>query len=160
VIDRSRGTQVEREIVVFRLAESVYGIDIDVVREIIRMQGITPVPNAPDFIEGVTNLRGKICPVMDMRRRFGLPLARITADSRIVVIEIDGEDVGMIVDAVEEVLRLPGSSVEPPPLREVKSINTDIIEGIANLGTRLIVLFDVDRILSDGPEGELEEIAA
>jgi purine-binding chemotaxis protein CheW len=160
VIDRSRSPEAEREIVVFRLAESVYGIDIDVVREIIRMQAITPVPNAPDFIEGVTNLRGKICPVMDMRRRFGLALGRITADSRIVVIEIDGEDVGMIVDGVEEVLRLPGSSVEPAPLGEVESMNTDIIEGIANLGTRLIVMFDAERILSDGPDGESEGIAA
>ena len=160
MIDRSRSPEAEREIVVFRLAESVYGIDIDVVREIIRMQAITPVPNAPDFIEGVTNLRGKICPVMDMRRRFGLALGRITADSRIVVIEIDGEDVGMIVDGVEEVLRLPGSSVEPAPLGEVESMNTDIIEGIANLGTRLIVMFDAERILSDGPDGESEGIAA
>jgi len=145
---------------VFRLAESVYGIDIGVVGEIIRMQGITLVPNVPDFVEGVTDLRDKICAMIDLRRRFGLPLARITADSRIVVIEIDGEDVGVIVDGVEKVLRLPGSSVELPPVRAVKSIKSDIIEGIANLSTRLSVLFDVDRILPDGPEGELDEIAA
>jgi purine-binding chemotaxis protein CheW len=150
----------ERQIVVFRLADAVYGIDIRAVREIIRMQAITPVPNAPEFIEGVTNLRGKICPVMDLRRRFALDVSRITGDSRIVVLEIDGEDVGMIVDGVAEVLRVPGGRVEEPPLSEVEGVCSDVIEGIANLGERLIVLFDVDRILSDGRDGELERVAA
>lgn len=150
----------ERQIVVFRLADAVYGIDIHAVREIIRMQEITPVPNAPDYIEGVTNLRGKICPVMDLRRRFGIEVSRTTGDSRIVVLEIDGEDVGMIVDGVAEVLRVPGGRVEQPPLSEVNGVRNDIIEGIANLGGRLIVLFDVDRILSEGPEGEPERMAA
>ena len=160
MIDQTEALDDERQLVVFRLAEDVYGVDIKAVREIIRMQEITPVPNAPDFIVGVTNLRGKICPVMDMRRRFELPAARKTGDSRIVVLEIDGEDVGMLVDGVAEVLRLRQGSIEPPPLRDVLRAGNDVVEGIANLNGRLIVVFNAQRILSADTDDSVSAVAA
>jgi len=160
VIDKTDSLDDERQLVVFRLSEDLYGVDIKAVREIIRMQEITPVPNAPGFIIGVTNLRGKICPVMDMRRRFELPAARKTGDSRIVVLEIDGEDVGMLVDAVAEVLRLRQRSIEPPPLSDAFRDGNDVVEGIANLNGRLIVVFNVHRILSADSDNSVSAVAA
>ena len=160
MIDKTDSLDDERQLVVFRLSEDLYGVDIKAVREIIRMQEITPVPNAPGFIIGVTNLRGKICPVMDMRRRFELPAARKTGDSRIVVLEIDGEDVGMLVDAVAEVLRLRQRSIEPPPLSDAFRDGNDVVEGIANLNGRLIVVFNVHRILSADSDNSVSAVAA
>lgn len=143
---QERGSD-ERQLVVFRLANDVYGIEIQAVREIIRIHDVTRVPNAPEFIEGVINLRGRICPVMDLRRRFGVDVADASSESRIVVVEIQGEDVGMIVDAVTEVLRVSGERVQPPS-SVVTSAGTRVVEGIVNLGDRLIMLVDLDTLLS------------
>ncbi len=144
--DQGSGS-AERQLVVFRLANDVYGLEIQAVREIIRMQEITRVPNAPEFIEGVINLRGRICPVMDLRKRFAVGASDVTAESRIVVVEIAGEDVGMIVDAVTEVLRIPGDRIKPPS-SVVTTTETRVVEGIVNLDDRLIILVDLDTLLS------------
>ncbi len=101
----------ERQLVIFDLADEAYGVNIETVREIIRMQEITQVPRTPDYVEGVINLRGKVIPVIDMRKRFGFPVAEHTKDTRIVVIDIDGNDIGATVDAVTEVLRLGAESI-------------------------------------------------
>jgi purine-binding chemotaxis protein CheW len=144
-------TRAELQLVVFRLATDIYGLEIQAVREIIRMQEITRVPNAPDMIEGVINLRGRICPVMDLRKRFGLTMGDATAESRIVVVEVNGEDVGMIVDAVTEVLRVPGDRIQPPS-NVVAGSNMRVVEGIVNLDDRLIILVDRDALLSADDE--------
>jgi purine-binding chemotaxis protein CheW len=144
---RDRNTVNEGQLVVFRLANDVYGVHIQNVREIIRMQEITRVPNAPEFIEGVTNLRGKICPVMDLRRRFDVAVTDSTPESRIVVAEINGEDVGMIVDAVTEVLRVGGERIQPPS-SVVTIAERRVVEGIVNLDDRLIILVDLDTLLN------------
>ena len=91
-----------------------YGVDIGAIREIIRMQDITQVPGTPAFVEGVVNLRGKVNPVVDLRKRFGLPVGERSADNRIVVVDIGGQDIGMIVDAVTEVMRISTDAVGPP----------------------------------------------
>ena len=83
-------------------------------REIIRMQDITTVPRTPEFVEGVINLRGKVTPVVDLRKRFGLPVPEQSKENRIVVVDIGGQDIGVVVDAVTEVLRISSNSVEPP----------------------------------------------
>ncbi len=150
---QERGIE-ERQLVVFRLANDVYGLEIQGVREIIRMQEITRVPNAPEFIEGVINLRGRICPVMDLRKRFDVTVADVTTESRIVVVEISGEDVGMIVDAVTEVLRISGDRVQPPSA-VVTTADTRVVEGIVNLDDRLIILVDLDTLLSDTAQAML-----
>jgi purine-binding chemotaxis protein CheW len=162
IMANEAGGSAERQLVVFRLAQDVYGFEIQAVREIIRMQEITRVPNAPEFIEGVINLRGRICPVMDLRKRFGISISDATAESRIVVVEIAGEDVGMIVDAVTEVLRVAGDRIQPPS-SVVKTADTRVVEGIVNLDNRLIILVDLNTLLADGDQavfGGSEALAA
>jgi purine-binding chemotaxis protein CheW len=147
----------ERQLVVFRLAQDTYGFDIDDVREIIRMQEITRVPNAPTNIEGVINLRGRICPVLDLRARLGVRVSAATAESRIVVVEIDGDDVGMIVDAVTEVLRVPADSIQPTASLAVAA-DSRVVEGIANFDDRLIIVVALGTLLSGEDQGLLAEV--
>jgi purine-binding chemotaxis protein CheW len=149
-LDQAKGTTMasdERQLVVFQVGAELYGVDIAGVHEIIRLPAITRVPRAPGFVEGVINLRGKVIPVVDLRRRFGLPSAEHTRASRIVVVEIGDQVVGIIVDAVSEVLRVSGSTIEPPsPV--VAGIDSDYLHGIAKLPERLVILLDLDRVLA------------
>ena len=145
---RERATSMERQLVVFRLASQVYGVDIGSVREILRMQQITHVPHAPEFVEGVINLRGKICPVVDLRKRFGVEVSELTDDSRIVLADVHGDYVGMIVDAVTEVLRINSDRVEPMP-ELVGAGDSGFIEGIANLDERLIIVVNLEAAFSE-----------
>jgi purine-binding chemotaxis protein CheW len=137
----------ERQLVVFQLGAELYGVDIARVHEIIRLQTITRVPRAPSFVEGVINLRGKVIPVVDLRRRFGLPLADHTRATRTVVVEIGDQVVGIIVDSVSEVLRVSTATIEPPsPV--VAGIDSEYLQGIAKLPERLVILLDLDRVLA------------
>src|SRR3989442_7906343 len=141
------GMSEEQQLVVCQLAAELYGLEIWRVHEIIRLQSITRVQRAPAFVEGVINLRGKVIPVVDLRRRFGLPTADHTRASRIVVVEIGDQVVGIIVDSVSEVLRINTSTVEPPsPV--VAGIDSEYLHGIAKLSDRLVILLDLDRILA------------
>lgn len=138
---------MEQQLVVFELANEHYGLDISAVEGIIKMQAITKMPQAPAFVEGVTNLRGTVVPVLDLRKRFGLPVMDHTKDTRIVVVYMDKTKIGMIVDGVSEVLRIPEESIEPtPPM--VSNVNTAFIRGIAKLDNRLVTLLDLSKVLS------------
>ena len=137
----------ETQLVVFDLASEFYGVDIGDVREIIRMQSITRVPGAPPFVEGVINLRGSVVPVVDLRKRLDLTLTEQTQETRIVVVDIAGRDVGVIVDGVTEVLRIPLSSVEPPSSM-IANVDSDYLRGIARLEGRLIILLDLSKALA------------
>ncbi len=137
----------ETQLVIFDLASEFYGVDIGDVREIIRMQAITRVPGAPSFVEGVINLRGKVVPVVDLRKRLNLKVGEQTMESRIVVIDIGGRDVGVIVDGVTEVLRIPLSAVEPPSTM-ITNVDSDYLKGIAKLESKLIILLDLNKVLS------------
>ena len=137
----------ERQLVVFELAAELYGVEIARVHEIIRLPAVTRVPRAPAFVEGIINLRGKVIPVVDLRRRFGLPMADHTRASRIVVVELGDQVVGIIVDGVSEVLRVNTSIVEPPsPV--VTGIDSEYLQGIAKLPDRLVILLDLDRVFA------------
>ena len=140
---------MERQLVVFELADEMYGVDIDTVEGIIKMQAITKVPQAPGFVEGVTNLRGSVLPVMDLRRRFKLSAAAASLQNsmRIVVVALEGLKIGMVVDAVSEVLRISDDTVEPPPPL-VTSVDSAFITGIAKVAERLIILLDLGKVLS------------
>ena len=143
------GNEVEeKQLVIFDLAEETYGVDIGSVREIIRIQEITKVPRTPDFVEGVINLRGNVIPVIDLRKRFGFQQTDATKDTRIVVVDINGNDIGVVVDAVTEVLRLSSDAVEPPT-GVIVSADSDYLLGIAKLESRLIILLDLQRALSN-----------
>lgn len=140
---------MERQLVVFDLADENYGVNIGTVREIIRMQSVTHLPEAPDYVEGVINLRGRVIPVVDLRRRFSLAASEHSPDSRIVVVDIAGEDIGVIVDSVTEVLRVAESAIEPASAL-VTTDDSYYMEGIAKIGERLLILLDLDRVLAAG----------
>ena len=148
--------QAEKQLVVFDLATEAYGVDISAVREIIRMQEITRVPKSPEFVEGIINLRGNIIPVVDLRKRFNLTVSEQNKDNRIVVVDIGGRDIGVIVDAVTEVLRITGDSVEPPS-SVITTADSTYLLGIAKLESRLIILLDLESVLSDREMGMLDE---
>ena len=149
--------QDEQQLVVFDLADEGYGVDISAVREIIRLQEITQVPRTPEFVEGVINLRGKVIPVIDLRKRFGLTVEAESQDNRIVVVDIGDQDIGVVVDAVTEVLRIPTDSVEPPA-SVITTDGSDYLLGIAKLESRLIILLDLRKVLSVDEEGALSEM--
>lgn len=142
-----QATVEEKQLVVFSLAAEAYGVDIGSIREIIRMQEITRVPRTPEFVEGVINLRGKVIPVVDLRKRFGFPASETTKDTRIVVVDIGGQDIGVTVDAVTEVLRIGVDRVEPPS-SVITTADSDYLLGIAKLESRLIILLDLEQALA------------
>ncbi|MBN2238691.1 MAG: chemotaxis protein CheW [Dehalococcoidales bacterium] len=137
----------ETQLVIFDLASEFYGVDIGDVQSIIEMQTITRVPGAPSFVEGVINLRGSVVPIVDLRKRLDLNIGDQTKESRIVVVNIAGRDVGVIVDAVTEVLRIPYSIIEPASSMITDS-GSDYLRGIAKLENKLIILLDLDKVLA------------
>ena len=146
---------MEQQLVVFDLASESYGVHIGAVQSIIKMQPITVVPRAPASVEGVINLRGTVLPVIDLRVRFGLTADEATKDTRIVVVEIDGTEVGMVVDGVSEVLMVSDEEIEPPsPI--VTTVDSAFITGIAKVDSRLIILLDLTRVLSAEEEADLQ----
>jgi len=142
------------QLVTFSIGEEEFGVDILKVQEIIRMMEITKVPRAPDFVEGVINLRGKVIPILDLRKRFGLATRDHDKHTRIIVIEISNMIVGFVVDSVSEVLRIPSNTVEPPP-PVVSGMESEYISGVGKLADRLLILLDLDRLLSREEQGAL-----
>ncbi len=149
--------QDEQQLVVFDLSSEAYGVDIGAVREIIRLQDITKVPRTPEFVEGVINLRGKVIPVVDLRKRFGLPAEEESKENRIVVVDIGAQDIGVVVDAVTEVLRIATESVEPPA-SVITTADSEYLLGIAKLDSRLIILLDLERVLTETEHSPLLEM--
>ena len=147
-----------RQLVTFHLDGEEFAVEILKVQEIIRRIDTTRVPNAPDFVEGVINLRGKVVPVICLRKRFGLPDRDKSNASlnRIVVVEVGGAVAGLAVDSVSEVLRIPEDTIEPPP-RLVK-VDRDYVSGVGKLQDRLLMLLDVDKILNDAEKAACSEI--
>lgn len=136
------------QLVVFDLAHEFYGVDIGAVNTIIRMQEITKIPRTPEFVEGVINLRGSIVPVIDLRKRFGLPVSDATKSSRIVVVEAGGQMIGMVVDAVAETLRLSADMIEPPsPV--VVNVDSAYVRGVGKQENRLVILIDLEKVLTE-----------
>jgi purine-binding chemotaxis protein CheW len=148
----------ERQLVVFQLGAELYGVEISRVHEIIRLQAVTRVPRSPMFVEGVINLRGKVISVINLRRRFGLASAGHTRASRIVVVDINDQVIGMVVDGVSEVLRVNTATIEPPS-PTIAGIDSEYLQGIVKLPERLVILLDLDRVLSREERRALEEAA-
>ena len=133
------------QLVSFRLGQEEFGIDILKVQEINRMVEITKVPQAPHYCEGVINLRGKVIPVVDLRKKFDMETAERDKNTRIIVCDVNSKVVGMIVDAVEEVLRIQDSKIEPPP-EIITSSTVDYIKGVAKMEKRLLIFLDITKI--------------
>lgn len=148
LLDKTKSDQQELlQLVSFKIGEEEFGVDILSVQEINRMSQITKVPNTPDFIEGVINLRGRIIPVLDLRVKLGLMKLEHNKNTRIVVVELKGQTVGFIVDEVSEVLRIPKNITEAPPTM-VGGIDSEYITSIGKLEDRLLILLDLEKILS------------
>ncbi len=145
------------QLVSFNLGKEEFAVDILKIQEINRLVEITKVPRSPDFVEGVINLRGKVIPIIDLRKRFNLPASESTKQTRVVVVDIDNMVVGLVVDAVSEVLRLPASTVEPPP-PIVAGIDSEYISGVGKLEDRLLILLELDKVLSKDEKKVLETV--
>jgi purine-binding chemotaxis protein CheW len=145
------------QLVTFSIGDEEFGVEILKVQEINRMMEITRVPKAPDFVEGVINLRGRVIPVIDLRKRFGLESKVHDKDTRIIVIEINKMIVGFVVDAVSEVLRIPADTVEPPP-PVVAGLDSEYISGVGKLEDRLLILLDLDRLLTRQEKSQLSQV--
>ncbi|MDD4733005.1 MAG: chemotaxis protein CheW [Desulfovibrio sp.] len=145
------------QLVTFRIGEEEFGVDILAVQEIIRTMAITKVPKAPNFVEGVINLRGKVIPIVDLRRRFGMEDRAGDKHNRIIVIETGNIIVGFMVDSVSEVLRIPASTIEAPPA-VVSGLESDYIDGVGKLDDRLLIMLDLDRLLSGQEKEALNKV--
>lgn len=143
------------QVVSFTLGAEEYGVDIASVQEINRMVPITRVPRAPRFMEGVINLRGQLIPIVDLRTRLGMPRAEHGKSTRIVVAEIGAKRVGMVVDAVSEVLRIAADQIEPPP-EMIAGVETEYIRGVGKIEDRLIILLDLAQVIAVAEKRELE----
>ncbi len=146
------------QVVGFRIGTETFGVRIGSVREIVRVPEITAVPNAPDTIEGVINLRGKIIPVMDLRKRFGQEEIHSDKKNRILVVELDHKLVGLIVNSASEVLKIPPSDVEAPSTVFAEG-ESSYVTGVGKLKGRLIILLDIAKLLHRPEFKKLEEAA-
>ena len=147
VREERKAVEATEHLATFFLASEEYGVDVRVVQEIIRVSEITQVPRAPDFIKGVINLRGRIIPVIDLKRKLGLGDVEPTRQSRIVVVKIKERLLGLLVDGASQVLKVPVSSIEAAP-DEVTEVDSTAVRGVAKLPGRLIILMDLARTLS------------
>lgn len=147
----------ELQLVTFRLANEEYGLPITKVQEINRLVPVTKLPQTPSFMEGIINLRGRIIPVIDLRKRFGMAITAHDEDTRIIIVEIKGQIVGATVDAVREVVRLDTANIEPPPTNV--AVDSQYIDGVGKIDDRLIILLDLDKVLTDQEELTVKEIS-
>lgn len=135
------------QLVGFSIDNEQFGVDILMVQEIIRAAPITPVPNSPDFVEGVINLRGNIIPVIELRKRLNLYTEETDEDSWILILDIEGKVTGFIVDSVSKVLKILKSSIEPPPELVVAGLESQYIHGVCDIGDKLLILLNFNHIL-------------
>jgi purine-binding chemotaxis protein CheW len=143
----------ETHIVGFRVGRETYGVPITSLREIVRVPEITTVPDAPDYLEGVINLRGRIISVVDLRKRFGQPAAAIDRRNRILIVEHRGRLAGMIVDSASEVLKIPESEIEAAPAM-MREGGLDCVTSLGKYQGRLILLLEIEKVLTAGQQNE------
>jgi purine-binding chemotaxis protein CheW len=136
------------QLVGFVIGKELFGVDILMVQEIIRETPITPIPNSPNFIEGVINLRGNIIPVIDLRKRLNLrDMTAPAGQTWIMILNVNGRITGFIVDSVTQVLKVPSNSIKPPPDIVVSGLQSQYITGVCRIDKRLLILLDFSRIL-------------
>ncbi len=152
----------EAQLVVFQLGKEDFGVDIDQVREIIKPTEITKMPNSPEFVEGVINLRGQITTIMDLRKRLNLETSDQSEHTRIIIVEMAHNTLGMVVDSVTEVLRLSKADIDPTPSIST-TVETEYIQGVGKVTTgdqtRLLILLDLTKVLTNDELTHLESRA-
>jgi purine-binding chemotaxis protein CheW len=147
------------QLVSFQLDKELYGIEITKVREIILITDITRIPQTPHYVKGLINLRSTVIPVIDLRSLFGLQEGAMTDESRIMVLQARGKTVGIVVDAVSEVLRVKSDQIAPPP-PTVAGLGREYLTGIVKLDKQLLILLDIDKILGKNGDEVLDAVAA
>jgi purine-binding chemotaxis protein CheW len=145
------------QLISFIVGEEEYGLEILRVKEVIRIREITRLPRAPSFVKGIINLRGDVIPIIDLRDKFGLEHQDYTNMTRVIVVDVDGRLVGMVVDAASQVVRVAADQIEPPP-PIAGGLSAEFIKGVGKLEERLIILLNIDRILSTQEKVELERL--
>ncbi len=133
--------------ILFRLGETTFAVASAIVQELELVEDITPVPNASSYVEGIVLVRGCVVPVINLRARFGMPRISWDQQARIIVLDIKGRKVGLLVDAAREFLEISGKDVQPPP-NTVSGISTQLLDGVAVLGDRLVLILDIEKLLS------------
>ena len=152
-------TAESSQIVTFRIGDDLFAADIYSVERVLRWQQPTPIPNVPDWIEGIIDYQGRVVPVISLRRRFELPVREVANDTRILVLNAGGEWIAATVDAVLEVASVDASGVQPPPAL-FRGIAAEYLRGIARRGERLVIFLDVERLLTTTERLRLEASAA
>ncbi|MGE5400986.1 MAG: chemotaxis protein CheW [Ignavibacteriales bacterium] len=156
-MEKNENTSDLLQLVSFNIGREEFGIDILKVQEINRMITITKFPNAPEYVEGVINLRGRVIPVVDLRTKLGMEKREADKDARIIVVELDGKTTGFKVDSVNEVLRIPANITEEPPT--AAGMNSKYITAVAKLEDRLLLLLDLELVLMQSEKEELMGLA-
>jgi purine-binding chemotaxis protein CheW len=156
--DKVEIIEESKQLVIFKLGDEEFGVDILQVREIEKLdQQVTRVPKSPSFVEGVINLRGEIIPIVDLRKRFGLVVRQTSNEARIIIVDIEDGQVGMVVDSVVEVARINVSAIETaPPI--TKGVDAYFLSGVAKINGRLVILLNLERALSPEEIKELDAI--
>ena len=158
--DKSGSVEDLLQLVGFTLGEEDFGVDILSVQEINRVTEITKIPSTPDFVKGVINLRGNVIPVIDLRSRLGMPEKEHDKQTRIIVADVDDRTVGLVVDAVSEVIRMDANLVEPPPEIIVGAGDKGrYIKGVGKLDDKLLMLLDIDSMFSKKEQEQLSELS-
>lgn len=152
-----KSTVTELKVIVFRLLNEEYGVDVNQVLSIERMEHITRVPKTSEFVKGVINLRGVVTPIIDLRSRFGIAVAEYTDSTRIIIVSVEGVEVGLIVDSANDVIDIPVDAIEPPP-EVVGGIEATYLHGVAKLDKRLLILLNLNKVLSASEVKQLEKL--
>ncbi|WP_400162994.1 chemotaxis protein CheW [Brevibacillus sp. TJ4] len=147
----------EVKVIVFRLKDEEYGVEVNQVKSIEKLEHITRVPRTPQFVKGVINLRGVVTPIIDLRKRFDLEESDYTDSTRIIIVAVGELEVGLIVDAANDVIDIPVDAVEPPP-EVVGGVEAAYLRGVAKLDKRLLILLNLDKVLSTEEIKQLDAI--
>lgn len=156
--EEKKGTS-ELKVIVFRLKDEEYGVEVHQVMSIERIQHITKVPRTPDFVKGVINLRGVVTPVINLRSRFDINEEEYTDSTRMIIVAINEMEVGLIVDAANDVIDIPANAIEPPP-EVVGGIEADYLRGVAKLENRLLILLNLEKVLNPEEMKQIKKIEA
>lgn len=154
-----RDTQIQ--LVTFQISEELYGVDIMDVKEIVRVQEIRQIPNAPVYVEGLFNLRGEIIPIISLHKRFHLKKAQLSEEDQLlsgfIIIDIDGMKLGVIIDKVERVVSIDASEIQPPP-QMLSGIGAQYIQGVVNREQSYLILLDIKKLFSAKELSKIEEM--
>ncbi|OEH85960.1 chemotaxis protein CheW [Desulfuribacillus stibiiarsenatis] len=148
---------MEIKVIVFRLDSEEYGVEVNQVKSIERVQNVTKIPQSANFVKGIINLRGNVTPIIDLRTRLGMEYLEATDSSRVIIVGVEGMQIGLIVDSANDVIDIPGNLIEAPP-KVVGNVDAAYLRGVAKLDDRLLILLNLDKVLDTVEIKKLEEI--